>query len=572
MATRKLGGRACSWAAIAAIALGVAACSDAKKGAAASGRVAAARSAATAVEEPVCRATGAHAAHAGFPRGCETCHECGGTFGFPADLVMPRGTTTAGGQIVRDGSGTGTTCSVGCHSPFGAPATTVAWSATGPLACTSCHFQLAAAQPRSAHAVANADPDVERSGCQACHVLSTHLSGSVRVAVGDGTSVEVRPGETAQLAAACSGCHDGSGSALAGRTPPLLVGYGAQGGDFHGAKAGTGYGGTLRAPYARGQAALPCAACHDAHASGNAFLLAARVNGAAVAPGTIDRAGVGAQALCEACHEGPRHAGCAACHGVDPMPAGAPCFACHGHEGVKTFVWPSPHHDIKRPNPGCSHCHGAWMPATERVPPVVTGGGLVVVRDVTATGAVVEWTTDEPATSYVEYGAGSPGQVAGADALTISHAVTLTGLSEGSSYVLRVRSSDALRNVAVSPLSTFTTASAHAPLAPVPVDQPHAWTCDPALSVTLAWGAVADPDGDPVEYRVVLDDGAGLDSPIVDSGWIAARTFTATLPATAPPTYFYWRVVARDAAHDLPSPWSAIDSFAGVLLDSNDCY
>jgi hypothetical protein len=571
MANRtRSGERICSLAALAAL-LALAACSDG--GAATRGGAGQARSAATVeADAPVCRPSGAHGAHAAFPRGCETCHQCGGDYGFPADLVMPRGTTTAGGEIVRDPAGGGTTCSVGCHNPSGSTPATVAWNATGPLACTSCHFQVAAAQPRSAHAVASPDREVERAGCQACHVLSTHLSGSVRIAVGDGTSVEVRPGDGAQLNAACTGCHDGAGSALAGRTPPLLVGYAAGGGDFHGARAGTGYGGTLAAPYARGQAALPCATCHDAHASGNAFLFAASVNGAAVPAGAIDRAGVGAQALCEACHQGPRHAPCAGCHGVDPMPAGAPCFACHGHEGIVTFVAPSPHHDIKKPNPGCNHCHGAWMPANERIPPVIASGGLVVVRDVTATSVRLEWDTNEPATSWVEYGVGAPGQVAGSDALTVRHAVTLTGLSEGTTYAFRVRSSDAMRNVTRSAPSTFATASAHAPGAPVLVDQNHFWVCEPSATVTLAWGAVTDPDGDPVEYRVMVDDAAGLESPIVDSGWIAERNFAAVLPATAPPTYYYWRVMARDAAHDARSPWSAIDTFAGVLGDVNDCY
>lgn len=574
MAARMLGDGVRAFAsAIAFVVIAVAGCTQSGRepgrAPAASGR--APLTATALVEEPVCRPTGAHGAHATLPRGCETCHACGGDYGFPQDLVMPRGTTTAGGVMSRT-PGSPTTCSVGCHNPFGAPPSIVAWTQGGPLACASCHAQAVSAQARSAHAVAGPDPVTERAGCQACHLLSRHLSGTVVISLGDGTSVEAQPNDPAQLDAACTSCHDGSGKAVGGRTPPLLAGWTAPAGDFHGARAGTGYGGTLEAPYARGQAALPCRACHATHASQNAFLLAATVNGAPVPALSIDRQGVGAQALCESCHEGPRHAGCIQCHGTDPMPAGAACFFCHGHEGIKSFVWPSPTHDTKHPNASCGHCHSDWMPGIDRVAPVLATGGLVVVRNVTATGATIEWDTDEPATSYVEWGVDAPGNVTGSDALVKRHSVALAGLAEGQVYVLRVRSSDAFRNVTVSPLSTLATANAHAPPAPAPFDQPNQWVCDATAPVVLAWNPVADPDGDPVEYRVVLDDGVAFDSPRADSGWIAGNTFATSIPATSPPTYYYWRVQARDAAHDLASPWSPVDSFAGVLLDPSDCY
>ena len=63
------------------------------------------------------------------------------------------------------------------------------------------------------------------------------------------------------------------------------------------------------------------------------------------------------------------------------MPAGSPCFYCHGHEGVKSFVWPSPTHDTSHPNPGCNHCHAEWMSATvDFVPPVAASSGLWFVN------------------------------------------------------------------------------------------------------------------------------------------------------------------------------------------------
>jgi predicted CxxxxCH...CXXCH cytochrome family protein len=119
-----------------------------------------------------------------------------------------------------------------------------------------------------------------------------------------------------------------------------------------------GFGGELVAPFERGQDALPCATCHDFHSSTNAFLLASRVNGVTIAAATVDRAGVGAQALCNACHEGDRHQLCKSCHReiwttdgeyswfegapVDPVPDGSACFYCHGHEGIRFMEVSSP--------------------------------------------------------------------------------------------------------------------------------------------------------------------------------------------------------------------------------------
>ena len=76
----------------------------------------------------------------------------------------------------------------------------------------------------------------------------------------------------------------------------------------------TGFGGTLKAPYARNQGPVDCEDCHGAHASANSFLLATVVNGTVLPPGSIDRAGVGAEQLCNACHQGDRHEACKSCH------------------------------------------------------------------------------------------------------------------------------------------------------------------------------------------------------------------------------------------------------------------
>src|SRR5690606_17394593 len=68
----------------------------------------------------------------------------------------------------------------------------------------------------------------------------------------------------------------------------------------------------------------------------------------------------------------------------------------------------------------------------DRTPPGISG----VNAAPGSTTALVAWTTDENATSVVHYGfdPGQLSQTATVSGLTTEHAVTLTGLSEGTDY------------------------------------------------------------------------------------------------------------------------------------------
>src|SRR4051812_4373851 len=79
----------------------------------------------------------------------------------------------------------------------------------------------------------------------------------------------------------------------------------------------------------------------------------------------------------------------------------------------------------------------------------------------TGNSAIVSWTTDEAADGQVEYGATSAyGQLSTASSvLSTAHAITATGLSAGTSYHYRVRSRDAVANLAISGDFTFATAA-----------------------------------------------------------------------------------------------------------------
>lgn len=515
----------------------------------------------SALEQVSCTPTGAHAVHEALPvvSGCQTCHACGGTYElFP--LTLPRGTTIAGGEIDR---GPPANCTVACHFPFGGAPVAIDWTTPGPLACTSCHNVLdeaGGAPVASDHGVSTSSAEANRAGCRNCHVSDSHLSGHILVDLGNGTVVDTA---SVSVDAACQNCHSGaSARTLGGATAPRLPDYASLTGDFHGARAGTGFGGTLKAPYVRGQGPLACQDCHATHASGNPYLLAASVNGAPVATG-ITTSGVHAEQLCETCHEGARHAVCTSCHGVDPAPSGSTCFFCHGHEGLVNFPWPDAGNHRPGPSgPGCVHCHSpGWMAPPESVPPVIT---RVTVSSIQPNGVTIDWTTNEKATTYVEYGISEPIASAGNGVLSYSHRVVLSGLSAATAYVFRVRSTDGLRNVALSPLSTFSTSQVGAPMEPTLVDNTGlgSWS-DVSTPITLAWSAVTAPSGS-VQYRAVASTSPTFATLAYDSGFIATTSYTITVPYTSycdSPTPYYWRVIARDAATLVESPWSRTDDF-----------
>jgi hypothetical protein len=121
---------------------------------------------------------------------------------------------------------------------------------------------------------------------------------------------------------------------------------------------------------------------------------------------------------------------------------------------------------------------------------VISGVGA---GSITASAATVSWTTDEPATTQVEYGTTTAyGSATAPDgSLGTSHSQALSGLTAGTVYHYRVKSADAAGNLATSPDATFTTAPAGSVVAG-PNDAFTANTIDPATwRVTQSGSTVA---------------------------------------------------------------------------------
>lgn len=81
-----------------------------------------------------------------------------------------------------------------------------------------------------------------------------------------------------------------------------------------------------------------------------------------------------------------------------------------------------------------------------------------VASSTTTTTATITWTTNEAASSTVNYGATSSyGTASTSAALVTSHSVTLTGLTDGTTYHFNVGGADASGNVSTSSDATFIT-------------------------------------------------------------------------------------------------------------------
>ena len=166
---------------------------------------------------------------------------------------------------------------------------------------------------------------------------------------------------------------------------------------------------------------------------------------------------------------------------------------------------------VARDAAGNTATSAAVSVTVDNAPPVLSGvsaGGL------TASAATISWTTDEASDSQVEYGLTSAyGQVTAlASALVSSHSVGLSGLSANTVHHYRVKSRDAVGNLAVSGDFTFTTAA--------PAD-----TTPPTVTINQA-RAQADPTRtSPINFTVVFSE------PVSGFG-TGDVTVTGTAPGT----------------------------------------
>lgn len=185
----------------------------------------------------------------------------------------------------------------------------------------------------------------------------------------------------------------------------------------------------------------------------------------------------------------------------------------------------------------------AWLlnPPADTTPPQILSGPAATHSDCSA---VISWTTDEPATSSVDYGlTASYGSGASAAGYADSHEVILLGLSPSTTYHYRASSTDAAGNgPTLSTDATFTT-SAAAP--PVITSGPSAGNIAGA-SAAISW-STDEAATSQVEYGLTTSYGENASV----AGYATAHS--VTLSGLSPETSYHYRVLSADGCGNGPS-------------------
>ncbi len=179
--------------------------------------------------------------------------------------------------------------------------------------------------------------------------------------------------------------------------------------------------------------------------------------------------------------------------------------------------------------------------AVDTTPPVISS---VQSSSITSSGAVITWTTNEPADTQVEYGpTTSYGSATMLNiALATSHSQSLTGLAAGRTCYYRVKSRDAAGNLAVSSGYSFATSSAVDTTAPV-ISSVQASSIT-SSSAVISW-TTNEPADTQVEYGRTTAYGASSLSLTL------ATTHSRSLSGLAAAVTYNFRVLSKDAAGNL---------------------
>ncbi|MBI3804987.1 MAG: fibronectin type III domain-containing protein [Nitrospirae bacterium] len=185
--------------------------------------------------------------------------------------------------------------------------------------------------------------------------------------------------------------------------------------------------------------------------------------------------------------------------------------------------------------------------AADTTAPVLSGMGT---GSVTASSAVIGWSTDELSDTQVEYGATTSYGLTSplVSTMVTAHSQSLTGLASSTLYHYRVRSKDAAGNLAVSTDGIFTTVTppdTSAPSAPTGL----AATVPSSTQINLSWSASTDNVG-VTGYRLYRN-GTQIATP---------TGLTYSDGSLTPDTAYSYTVAASDAAGNLSAQSAAISA------------
>lgn len=488
---------------------------------------------------------------------------------WSAPVIQPHGTTPAKTSF----------CSGICHNLVTMPGSSIGLPSTDRQTCYNCHGnQFAAQAPAGSNGVnieaqffecdtqskpASATVHPVDAGllCTDCHNAHrdptagyTDLLRSYDAVTG--RAVETKPGSPAG-AAYCLTCHGTRENArIAARHPGYWT---AAGGD-----KSAGYASSAHASVAA-TSSVTCGVCHDPHSGAQDSLLPAR-------EGVACTGGGGG-----ACHSSSANAaggsnvysqlttGAAASTHHDVMPAAQAasgarieCSSCHNpHQNSAS----TPISDPDDPSVGFTAQFTTSVDPSGALYLLVGAehdGVAPVISAIAENHAganynvpVITWTTNEPADSWIDFGATtSYGSAEGTATLSTAHSVRLPTLTTGQTYHYRIRTADALGNTATSADYSYTVVQPPAsptltPVAPNPFPGNGSFA-----DIPVSWSAVTCPDGHAVQYQLRVNGTIG-DWDATPYNWVSPTWqsgTTATLPSLTEGTYT-WTVVARDATH-----------------------
>lgn len=193
-------------------------------------------------------------------------------------------------------------------------------------------------------------------------------------------------------------------------------------------------------------------------------------------------------------------------------------------------------------------------------PPVITGGPSVAFLDQTT--AIVQWTTDEPATSTLEYGeTPNLGTVIASPfgRFLQSHSVRITGLTPATTFFLRVRPADPDGNEVESGLVSLTTLTVPDTQAPVITEGPAATSVSDTRA-TITWRT-----DEPADSGVSYNNGTNFFT-VRDDAFV--RQHSVTLTGLASVTTYQVTVSSRDAVGNGPALGGPITVMTAATPDT----
>jgi len=176
------------------------------------------------------------------------------------------------------------------------------------------------------------------------------------------------------------------------------------------------------------------------------------------------------------------------------------------------------------------------------------------------TSATIKWTTDQPASTQVDYGNTTRyGSSTTLDSkLVTSHSVNLTGLDSQSTYHYRVKSTDAAGNQAVSADFTLTANDVTPPSRPMVSDDGEYTT---SLTQLHASWTSSDAESAVTEYQYAIGTTSGGTDVV---NWTSVGTNTAvtkTRLSLTPGTAYYFSVRAKNGQ----GLWSNVGTSDGIV-------